>query len=97
MGRPTNHKKKILELLKALTEKYPSQLIADHIFAAFVDFESLEGITDKEFLFNLEKYLAAKELDETIPHLTGEKELEKLYRDAENINAIFDEDEEEDY
>lgn len=56
-------KKRILEVLTTLIKEYPNQSITTHLELVF---DTALHTTDKELLFQLEKYLAEKELD----HLT---------------------------
>lgn len=84
-------KREILKELKTLASAYPNQTLCLHIGIALADYANIEDITDKEFLFALQKYSAEKELNTSIPH---KEDIDKIIQDAMNLDKLY---EDEDY
>lgn len=64
--QPKETKNKIVIILQELIDKYPKQEITSHLSIAFEEYD-LNRMSDKEFLFALEKYHCEKELDFIVP------------------------------
>jgi hypothetical protein len=85
-------KNNYIECIKVLTELktlYPNQTLGQHISTATSDYKDVWGLTDKEFLFALEKYSASLEFD-----LPSETDIQKIIAGATN-EKLFELDEEE--
>lgn len=98
-NRKTMHGQ-ILEVLRQLKAKYPNQGVGKHLSEALVDYPNYWGLSDKEFLFALERYVL--ELEENTP--PPEIELQQLIEESSSIDRLrkgivdYDElDEEEEY
>lgn len=68
----------IIVILKDLNKKYPNQDILRHISDATAEHQSLWGISNKEFLFSLEKYQATM-------YLPDEDEIAKIVEDGKKL------------
>lgn len=89
-----NHYKQALQLLKDLHQLYPGYGMGRHIATALSDYGDFWGITDKEFCFALEKYSSELELD--LQNIASDEYVKKIVKDAEDLNHILDEDDDED-
>lgn len=91
-----NYKKRFISTITKLVEDYPSQTLGVHlsfIFSEYPRFEDIEGLSDKEITFLLEKYKCEKDLDFSPVH--RESEIDKIIREGQDLNHILDEDDEE--
>ena len=88
MGRKTSYGEAI-QLLITLKAEYPNYSLGQHLSTALGDYGDLWGVTDKEIVFALEKYKTELE-----SNIVSDTEVERIVRDAENLNKLF---EEEDY
>lgn len=75
--------KKALQILKDLKKDFPLYTMAEHIASALEDYDDVVSMTDKEFVFALEKHRA--ELDMT----TSEDELQQIIRDGMNLDKLM--------
>lgn len=76
----------VLEVLKDLKKKYPNQGLGRHISDALSDYPNYWGLSDKELLFALQKYVL--ELEENNP--PPEKELQQLIDESSTIDKLMD-------
>lgn len=74
----------ILETLRQLKAKYPNQGIGKHLSETLVEYPNYWGMSDKEFLYALEKYIL--ELEENNP--PPEQELQKLIEDSSSLDSL---------
>ena len=74
---------KILLLLRNLKKKYPNQGLGRHISLSLADYAEGWDISDKEFTFALEKYIAELELN-TAPEL----DVNKIINDASSYESL---------
>lgn len=74
----------ILEVLRQLKTKYPNQGIGKHLSEALVEYPNYWGMSDKEFLFSLERYVL--ELEENNP--PPEQELQQLIEDSSSLDKL---------
>src|SRR5688572_5867598 len=87
----------IIQTLEALKKEHPSYNMGRHISTALSEYGDVWGLSDKEFLFALNKYRS--ELDYTG---TEENDLEKIIEDGKNLDKLlqngdlFREEEDED-
>lgn len=91
MGRKISQFKEILKVLEKLHADYPSYSIGRHIATAFADYGDVWGISDKEFLYALEKYQAQLDLG-FVPE--SDESITDIIEDAKN--NLFNLDEPED-
>ena len=91
MSRHPNYYRQIIHVLESLYKAHPTYNIGRHISTALDD-SDLWNITDKEFLFALEKYELALNMD--IDHIDQE-EIEKIIKDGMNLERTLFEEEED--
>lgn len=87
MSRPVSNYKKILKVLEELHRDYPTFNLGRHLATAFDDYGDMWGISDKEFLFLLNKYKTALELDQL--NIVDDAYVSKIVKDAENFDDIL--------
>jgi len=91
MKKP-NYYQQILHVLENLHKAHPTYNIGRHISTALDGYNDVWGVTDKEFLFALEKYELALNMD--IDYIDQE-EIEKIIKDGMNLERTLFEEEEE--
>ena len=91
MKKP-NYYRQILHVLENLNKAHPTYNIGRHISTALDGYNDVWGVTDKEFLFALEKYELALNMD--IDYIDQE-EIEKIIKDGMNLERTLFEEEEE--
>jgi hypothetical protein len=79
-------------VLENLHKAHPTYNIGRHISTALDGYDDMWGVTDKEFLFALEKY--ELELNMDVDHIDQE-EIEKIIKDGMNLERTLFEEEEE--
>lgn len=79
-------------MLESLHKAHPTYNIGRHISTALDGYDDVWGVTDKEFLFALEKY--ELELNMDTDHIDQE-EIEKIIKDGMNLERTLFEEEEE--
>lgn len=79
-------------MLENLHKAHPTYNIGRHISTALDGYDDIWGVTDKEFLFALEKY--ELELNMDVDHIDQE-EIEKIIKDGMNLERTLFEEEEE--
>lgn len=90
MGKRATPYNQAVQILHDLKKEYPNNTLGQHIATALGDYGDIWGISDKEFVFALEKYRAEMELN-----IVSDTEVDKIVKDAENLDKMFLE--EEDY
>jgi len=90
MGKKTTPYGQAVQILQSLKKEYPDYTLGQHISTALGDYGDIWGLTDKEFLFALEKYKAEMEMN-----IVSDAEVDRIVRDAQNLDKLFQE--EEDY
>lgn len=88
MGRKPNYYSQIIDKLQQLHKKYPTANMGKHISTALADYGDAWGISDKEFLFALEKYEAELEMD-----FVPDKDLDQIIKEGQNLDTLFKDDE----
>lgn len=84
---------KIIDLFTELKKGYPNRSIGQHISMAMSDYSDVWGVTDKEFLFALNKYAMELEFD-----LESESSVEKIIANSTNAKLFeLEEEDDEDY
>jgi hypothetical protein len=79
-------------VLERLHKAHPTYNIGRHISTALDGYDDIWGVTDKEFLFALEKY--ELELNMDVDHIDQE-EIEEIIKDGMNLERTLFEEEEE--
>ncbi len=79
-------------MLESLRKAHPTYNIGRHISTALDGYDDIWGVTDKEFLFALEKY--ELELNMDVDHIDQE-EIEEIIKDGMNLERTLFEEEEE--
>jgi hypothetical protein len=79
-------------VLESLHKAHPTYNIGRHISTALDGYDDIWGVTDKEFLFALEKY--ELELNMDVDHIDQE-EIEEIIKDGMNLERTLFEEEEE--
>jgi hypothetical protein len=79
-------------VLESLHKAHPTYNIGRHISTALDGYDDIWGVTDKEFLFALEKY--ELELNMDVDHIDQE-EIEQIIKDGMNLERTLFEEEEE--
>tara|TARA_R110000868_G_scaffold185788_5_gene427818 strand:+ start:3874 stop:4143 length:270 start_codon:yes stop_codon:yes gene_type:complete len=88
MKKP-NYYIQILHVLQSLQKAHPTYNIGRHVSTALDEYNDLWGVSDKEFLFALEKY--ELELNMDSPDIDQE-EIEKIIKDGMNLERLFEEE-----
>lgn len=87
-----NYYRQIINVLERLHKAHPTYNIGRHISTALDGYDDVWGVTDKEFLFALEKY----ELELNIDVNHYQEEIEEIIKDGMNLErTLFEEEEEE--
>jgi hypothetical protein len=74
----------IIDVLKSLKVKYPNQGVGQHLSMALAEYPNYWGMSDKEFLFAIQKYKF--ELDENV--IPPEQEIEQLVKESSSIEDL---------
>jgi len=85
---------KIIKVFEELKKDFPNLELGSHISTAFSEYGDLWGLSDKEFLFALEKYRTQLELDSN--NIASDEYVSQIMKDAENLENILKEEDEED-
>jgi hypothetical protein len=89
--RSPNYYRQIIHILEKLHKAHPTYNMGRHISTALDGYDDVWGVTDKEFLFALEKYELALNMD--VDHIDQE-EIDKIIKDGMNLERMFLDDEE---
>jgi hypothetical protein len=92
MSKKPNYYRQIIHVLENLHKAHPTYNIGRHISTALDGYDDIWGVTDKEFLFALEKY--ELELNMDSPHI-DEEEIEEIIKDGMNLERTLFEEEED--
>ena len=79
-------------MCQRLHKAHPTYNIGRHISTALDGYDDIWGVSDKEFLFALEKY--ELELNMDVDHIDQE-EIEEIIKDGMNLERTLFEEEEE--
>lgn len=92
MQKGPNYYRQIIKALERLQKAHPTYNIGRHIATALDGYTDVWGVTDKEFLFALQKYEI--ELNMDYSHV-DEEEIEDIIKDGMNLERMFLDEEEE--
>lgn len=93
MSRQVSDYKKVLKLLEELHKDYSKFGIGRHMETIRDDYGDLWGMTDKEMVFALTKYKSALDLDQA--GVADDNYVDKIIKDAENLDKFYGEEEED--
>lgn len=86
-----NYYNDIIHVLQELKKDFPSYSLGTHLSAIIYEYNDIWGLSDKEFLFALEKYKTSLELD--LPHPSSD--IDNIINDAMDLNNILNDGEAE--
>jgi hypothetical protein len=92
MQKGPNYYRQIIKALERLQKAHPTYNIGRHIATALDGYTDVWGVTDKEFLFALQKYEI--ELNMDYSHV-DEEEIEDIIKDGMNLERLFLDEEED--
>ena len=90
MAKTPNYYRQIIQTLVRLQKAYPTYNIGRHISTALYEYSDVWGVSDREFLYAIQKYEIELNIDG--PHIDDE-EIEEIIKDGMNLDSIFDEEE----
>lgn len=85
---PSEILNELITIFKSLNHKFPNQGLGRHIADATVEYPNLWSLPNSELLFALNKYQTELDLN-----IVDQSEVDKIIKDAENIEHILDSDE----
>lgn len=88
--RNTLQYNKIIKALQSLHKTHPTYNMGRHIATALDGYPDVWGLTDREFLFAVNKYITELDMD----HFHNE-DIDVIIKDGLDLNHILDEEEEE--
>ena len=91
MAKQPNYYRQIIQTLVRLQKAYPTYNIGRHISTAMDEYSDVWGVSDKEFLYAIQKYEIELNIDG--PHI-DDNEIEEIIKDGMNLDSIFEEEEE---
>ena len=91
MAKTPNYYRQIIQTLVRLQKAYPTYNIGRHISTAMDEYSDVWGVSDREFLYAIQKYEIELNIDG--PHI-DDKEIEEIIKDGMNLDSIFEEEEE---
>lgn len=93
MSRRQSDFSKLISLLTELHKAYPHYGVGRHLSTILADYGDIWGMTDREFVFALEKYKL--QLDMDVPNA---EDIDEIIRQGMNLDSILkEEDNGEDY
>jgi hypothetical protein len=92
MQKGPNYYRQIIKALERLQKAHPTYNIGRHIATALDGYTDVWGVTDREFLFALQKYEI--ELNMDYSHV-DEEEIEDIIKDGMNLERMFLDEEED--
>lgn len=91
MKRKKDHYTDAVNILIRLKKSYPKLTLGQHIDTALSDYTDVWSISDKEFLFAIEKYEHELEIDHNV-----DLNIDEIIEDGKNLtfneDEYFDED-----
>jgi len=91
MAKTPNYYRQIIQTLIRLQKAYPTYNIGRHISTALDEYSDVWGVSDREFLYAIQKYEIELNIDG--PHI-DDKEIEEIIKDGMNLDSMFEEEEE---
>lgn len=90
MAKQPNYYRQIIQTLVRLQKAYPTYNMGRHISTAMDEYTDVWGVSDREFLYAIQKYEIELNIDG--PHIDDE-EIEEIIKDGMNLDSIFEEEE----
>ena len=90
MAKQPNYYRQIIQTLVRLQKAYPTYNIGRHISTAMDEYTDVWGVSDREFLYAIQKYEIELNIDG--PHIDDE-EIEEIIKDGMNLDSMFEEEE----
>jgi len=90
MAKQPNYYRQIIQTLIRLQKAYPTYNMGRHISTAMDEYTDVWGVSDREFLYAIQKYEIELNIDG--PHIDDE-EIEEIIKDGMNLDSIFEEEE----
>lgn len=90
MAKQPNYYRQIVQTLIRLQKAYPTYNMGRHISTAMDEYTDVWGVSDREFLYAIQKYEIELNIDG--PHIDDE-EIEEIIKDGMNLDSIFEEEE----
>ena len=87
-----NYYRQIIQTLVRLQKAYPTYNMGRHISTALDEYSDVWGVSDKEFLYAIQKYEIELNIDG--PHIDDE-EIEAIIKDGMNLERTLFEEEED--
>ena len=87
-----NYYRQIIQTLVRLQKAYPTYNMGRHISTALDEYSDVWGVSDKEFLYAIQKYEIELNIDG--PHI-DEEEIEAIIKDGMNLERTLFEEEED--
>lgn len=88
--KTSNYYRQIIQTLVRLQKAYPTYNMGRHISTAMDEYSDVWGVSDREFLYAIQKYEIELNIDG--PHIDDE-EIEEIIKDGMNLDNIFEEEE----
>jgi hypothetical protein len=87
-----NYYRQIIQTLVRLQKAYPTYNMGRHISTALDEYSDVWGVSDREFLYAIQKYEIELNIDG--PHI-DEEEIEAIIKDGMNLERTLFEEEED--
>lgn len=87
MSRRQSDFSKLVSLLTELHKAYPHYGVGRHLSTILADYGDIWGMTDREFVFALEKYKL--QLDMDVPNA---EDIDEIIRQGMNLDSILKEE-----
>lgn len=87
MSRRQSDFSKLISLLTELHKAYPHYGVGRHLSTILADYGDIWGMTDREFVFALEKYKL--QLDMDVPNA---EDIDEIIRQGMNLDTILKEE-----
>lgn len=87
MSRRQSDFSKLISLLTELHKAYPHYGLGRHLSTILADYGDIWGMTDREFVFALEKYKLQLEMD--VPNA---EDIDEIIRQGMNLDTILKEE-----
>jgi hypothetical protein len=87
MSRRQSDFSKLISLLTELHKAYPHYGVGRHLSTILADYGDIWGMTDREFVFALEKYKL--QLDMDVPNA---EDIDEIIRQGMNLDSILKEE-----
>lgn len=87
MSRRQSDFSKLISLLTELHKAYPHYGVGRHLSTILADYGDIWGMTDREFVFALEKYKLQLEMD--VPNA---EDIDEIIRQGMNLDSILKEE-----